>query len=392
MEIVKKWRISIKMGRNVTKHIFNLAIISSILSQFDGIESIFRPIMFAMWILALAASIVVNGGKIFVKEYTKVYILLYILYSIYCCIANLWSGEHLKSGYLSLLIVPLFIILCVDNTSGNIENCIQEFAKVFAVTGIVLAVYVQIYNIGSYTSWLNSISYVYEKKNSSAQIWSCTLFLIYFIIPQNRRIEKLFWRISFIYILIVIGLSQCRTAILGFAVVVLYYVFFRVKHKFLYLFTIVALIEFTFVYEPTRRYLFQALLFNRMNTGSINDFSSGRLTVYSKAIEQFSYSPLIGSGSWYADCSYLLILAESGLLGFLLIEPIWIIKIKENIGIKKFTYEKGRVDFVIGMTIFYIVESVFEGYPPFGPGVSTLGFWLFTTLLIKHAEVSNFET
>lgn len=380
------------MGRNLTKHIFDMAIISSILSQFDGVENVFRPIMFVMWILALAVSILDNGGKCIVTKFTKLYILLYISYFIYCCIANLWSGEHLKSGYLSILVVPLFIILCVDNSSRDIEARIQEFAKVFAVTGLILAIYVQIYNIGSYTSWLSSISYVYDKKNSSAQIWSCTLFLIYFIIPQKKKSEKLFWRISFIYILIVIGLSQCRTAILGIVAVVLYYVFFRVKHKFLYVSTIVALIVFAFTYEPTRQYLFQALLFNRMNTGNINDLSSGRLTVYSKAIEQFVNSPLIGAGSWYVDCSYLMILAESGILGFLLIEPIWINKIKENIGIRKLSYEKGQIDFVIGMTIYYIVESIFEGYPPFGPGVSTLGFWLFTTLLIKNAEVSYFET
>lgn len=381
------------MGRNLTKHIFDLAIISSILSQFDGIEGIFRPIMFAMWILALVASIVDNGWKFIVSKFTKLYILLYISYFIYCCIANLWSGEHLKSGYLSVLIVPLFIILCIDNSSKDLENRVQEFAKIFAILGLILAVYVQIYNIGSYTSWLSSISYVYEKKNSSAQIWSCTLFLIYFIIPQNKRSEKLFWRISFVYILIVIGLSQCRTAILGIAVVVLYYIFFRVGHKFLYLSIIAFLIIFAFAYEPTREYLFQALLFNRMSTGGINDLSSGRLTAYSRAIQQFINSPLIGAGSWYADCSYLLILAESGIIGFLLIEPIWINKIKVNIGIKKMGYEKRRVDFVIGMTIYYMVEAVFEGYPPFGPGVSTLGFWLFTTLLLKQAEeVSNVET
>ena len=33
------------------------------------------------------------------------------------------------------------------------------------------------------------------------------------------------------------------------------------------------------------------------------------------------------------------------------------------------------------MSIFYLVISIFEGFPPYGPGVASMAFWLFSGYL-----------
>ena len=75
------------------------------------------------------------------------------------------------------------------------------------------------------------------------------------------------------------------------------------------------------------------------------------------------------------DCSYILVLAELGIVGFILVELIWFTRAVLNI--KKVT-GNNRGTFLLCLTVFYLVESVLEGYPPFGPGVSSFMFWFLS--------------
>ena len=63
-----------------------------------------------------------------------------------------------------------------------------------------------------------------------------------------------------------------------------------------------------------------------------------------------------------------------GLTGFVLVELIWGSRVYIN-----FKQNKGFIkDFLFCVTVFYLVESVLEGYPPFGPGVSSFMFWFLS--------------
>ena len=36
------------------------------------------------------------------------------------------------------------------------------------------------------------------------------------------------------------------------------------------------------------------------------------------------------------------------------------------------------------LTMFYFIESVLEGYPPFGPGVSSFMFWFLSVTFVDN--------
>ena len=82
------------------------------------------------------------------------------------------------------------------------------------------------------------------------------------------------------------------------------------------------------------------------------------------------------------DCSYILILAESGLLGLIIVEWVWFKKITMCFG---YSGEPKAKTFLFMMTVFYIIESILEGYPPFGPGVSSFMFWFLSSQLINQS-------
>ena len=183
-----------------------------------------------------------------------------------------------------------------------------------------------------------------------------------------------------IYLLLVLWLSQCRTAILAIVLIVLYNFIFNAKHKFIYILFFTAIVILCLCNKTISTFLEKALGLNNYIGADLDKFSSGRLSLYKQALNIFMQSPIIGVGQYYVDCSYLSILCESGIIGFILIEGIWGYRVILNFryGIKN----KDRYGhLMISLTIFYLIESLLEAFPPFGPGVASFMFWTICSIM-----------
>ena len=373
--------------------VFVLSIFFSIFSQVDRLGSVVRPVMYALWIILIVLGIIQSKGKVFVSKRTKIFLAMYSLYAVFILTCGVFNNIHFEARYLRVLIVPLFITIFVDICPYDIAEDYEFIAKVFIVSSAIFAITVQRNFISSYDAWLSARSYVYSQKNSAAQIWFCSILLSWFLISPKSTRERLFWYGASGYLLIVAGLSQCRTAILAFGVGLVVLIMFRSKHKVRWFIFFSAVIAFIIINPVTYNYINQALFLERYAGADLNTLSSGRLTYFARAIQTFLKSPIIGVGTWYVDCSYLLILAESGIIGFFLIETIWMSVLTQNLRYGFFSSDTNKKkDFVIIITTFYLVESVLEGFPPFGPGVSALGFWLFVGFLIRLYDSKLQET
>ena len=238
------------------------------------------------------------------------------------------------------------------------------------------------------------MEYDLAQKNSAAQIWGAAILVNAFLIPYKNRLIRWVKYMLTGYFLILILLSHCRTALLGLSLVFLGNFIFYSKHKILWI--IIGIIGLQLVlYVPTvHNFINHSLLLTKYEGADMDTFSSGRLGLYALAWKNFWSSPLIGVGNYYVDCSYLSILTENGIIGFILIESVWFYKILQHISyaMKDKIYQLTGVHskqskFLISITLFYVVESFLEGYPPFGPGVSALAFWLFSGILLKRRDL-----
>ena len=93
----------------------------------------------------------------------------------------------------------------------------------------------------------------------------------------------------------------------------------------------------------------------------------------------------MGTGHYRVDDLYLCILSDVGLIGFVPIISLWIVRIAKNIS----AYHKNKTPFtscVLCLTVFYFGESLFEAYPPFGPGVCAFMFWVVCAFLDARGE------
>ena len=366
-----------------------LAIIFSVFSQIEPIENITRPIMYVMWILLIIVGCIKKKGKLFIDNFAQLFIISYILFVAFCIITSFIDSEHLKANYIRVLIIPLLVSIIGCMYSDIDKKVINLIGRVYIYCSFLFAVWVQLTYFTSYNLWLNQRIYVFVQKNSAGQIWISAVFVALFLLEYRRKFEHFFILLISLYLLVITGFSQCRTALLGFGVGVIAYAILRAKHKIRLLILLLVFILALLMFPRTRTFIDQALVLNKYAGADMNTFSSGRIDKYFKALNIILESPFIGVGKYYVDNSYILILAESGIFGFAIIEFVWIRKM-----ILCFKY-KGDISYksyLFVISIFYIIESLLEGYPPFGPGVSSFMFWLLSSILINNSHYYSEES
>ena len=347
--------------------------------MFQGLtwmSEITRPAMYMIWIVVIVWGWIKNDYKIIVSAFAQRFIISFVAFASFCLIAGQFNELYFSANYLSILVTPLLVTIAGDMYGNMDEALMGRLAKLYLICSVIFAVWVQITYFSSYSSWLLSESYIYHQKNSAGQIWASAIFIALFFIKYENQFQKYMSYVACFFMFVMIALCQCRTALSGLVVATMAYILLISKHRirliFLFLLIIIAVRFIPF----TRRFIEQALFLTKYAGTDLNTFSSGRFGLYEKAFSYIVTSPFIGVGKYYVDCSYISIVAETGLVGLCLIELVWIKKI-----ILCFRYRGGSLLFF--MLVFYLVESLAEAFPPFGPGVSSFMFWFLSEILCE---------
>lgn len=378
---------TIKKANNSTLIVI-LCVITSVLSQIEDISGVMRPLMYASWLLLLAYLLVANRFKIYLSFGTKMFAMLFSLLLAMGFVLSIVIKDYALAGYIKVMFIPLIVCFCAEQYKYKTDEYdIQLIIKVYIACALAYAVWVNIIYFSSFDIWLEQMVYVFTGKNSAAQIWSTAVLMIAFFLEYKTVIGRIIGYAVGAYLLFIIGLSQCRTAILALCVAAAVFALVKSKHKLVWALFFAAVFIFLWFYGPTREFIDKSLFLTKYEGADFNTFSSGRVDLWKDAINEFFDSPFIGNGNYYVDCSYILILAETGILGFLLIEPIWIYRAVNNF---RFSVSPKAGTFITLLTVFYFVESLLEGYPPFGPGVSSFMFWFLSILLAT--ETYDFES
>lgn len=351
-----------------------IAIIISIFSQLSDFQSILRPMMFACWVILWLFTI--RGGKIYLSKETKYYAVFYAVFVFYCMICSFIKPQYLHNNYMTSMLIPLGAMYIGANCAIDDGVKIDSVIKVYIWIAVLYALYVNIRYFPNMGGWLSSKQYIFASKNSAAQIWcSAAILALFFYILNGSKKERVLYSVAFSYLLFVGFISGCRTAVLGLIIAVSIYFVFFCKSK-LAIIILVAAFFFVLMDNSTLQlYLEHFLQTDKFSIKDFNSITSGRGDNWQNGLNAFFQSMLIGNGNYYCDCSYISVLAESGLIGFFLIESIWIRRIIINFARTERTPMKLAI---VVLTVFYIIESSFEGLPPFGPGVSAFMFWLMS--------------
>lgn len=357
-----------------------VTVFISVIGQIEPIREIMRPVMLAMWGGTILILGLFNFKMIKISKFTGYFFLIYLIYFLFCFTLSFYNDSFLESNFLMVLLPPLLVTVVADfYRSIATYKLLKMISLVFIGAAFIYALWVQFTFFPTLGGWYATQKYAFVSKNSGAQIWSCGIFLIAFFLNVKARWLRYFlWGIAG-YLAFVCLLSQCRTAVLGMSCIFGWY-FFRNKSKSLVFYSsmiflvAIVLLEWDFF----SAFLEKAIFLGDQDNLDANRLSSGRLGLYEEALNYILSSPIVGNGKYYVDNHYLCVFTESGIFGFILIESVWLRRLWTNL---KYSSNTQFKVFIISITFFYVVESVFEAFPPFGPGVTAMIFWLYSQLL-----------
>lgn len=355
-----------------------LTIISTVLTQVPTIASMFRPVMYVMWITLLIAALIGAGFKLPTNRFLFGYCISLVILVIECAFCNALFGTHSDSYMLQVLPIPLLcyivgLILSKLLDQETMKHCLV----LFFFTALIMFSYIFITYVGSFSVWLNANDYIYEQKNSAAQIIGCTIIATGFLIKPNKKwvIVGKYMALSFMFLIIIA--IQCRTALVGLIITATVYYFLVLRGKKKIFVTVVLLIALVaaFHVDIVMQYVVKAFVFTERQTLSLDNFTSGRITYFENAIQVFKEHPIFGTGHFRVDNLYLCSLSDVGLIGAVPFMVLWLSRIVKSF--RGFSKNKNAFNScVICLTVFYFSESMFEAYPPFGPGVCAFMFWI----------------
>lgn len=349
-----------------------ISTIITVILQIPAFENV-RIINYFMWPVTGILVMVSQKGIIGKTTIGLFYVFLEIWLFLLCALCTMITGKsYLECGVLKILILPLFMYWIGIQVNDSVF--LKKIFKGYIVAAIVLATYIYVVYIPSFSTWSVNEVYLYGSKNSAAQIFSSAALLALYN-ETKKKSENVLKLLATGYLILVTALLQCRTAMLGTLAAVIFIEIVVKKKRLRTMFGVILGTTVLLRNEKVQSFVQQAFLIRQYTGRSLNDFSSGRLMLYKVAIDKFSLSPWIGIGDYYVDDFFINALVEIGILGGGVVVGFWIFVALRNLRLT--IKNNDEIQKILGaMTVYYFVTSLMEAFPPFGPGSCSFVFWL----------------
>lgn len=364
-----------KLNKYVALILFLATITLSLLSQLPSVlESGADKAFKIVWILPFVFSLT-TSPHLFISNKLQPFYLFVFTIALYCFSCQMATGyTYIASDITNITISLLVTIVSYTfwRQYGNI-SVMQAICVIIIICGTLLALQV-------YTGFLRgadimSNSYAYDAKNSVAQILLCCAFIILVFFSPKTKGLFFIGRAAAIIILIVMVLTRSRATLLSAFYIVYYYAFRSGNKKLKAGIIVITLLSIAILLLIPNIYdvIVQGILFGGRDSSDVNSLSSGRVFLYAIALQKIPQHPWIGSGEYYVDCMPLNILTEFGIFGLTIILSFILV-------IFLFLRKKQKTDKLCSATyaIFmsFLVNSLFEAQPPFGPGMKCFLLWM----------------
>ena len=258
-----------------------------------------------------------------------------------------------------------------------------EFVFFYWLSALVLGAYISFRYVPTFSTWVQTVTYLYAGKNSVVQILcSSAILLIVLGKDYNSRFSIVKWA-YILFAFVMTFLLRGRTAILSTVIAISVFVLSskgNTKKRVTFV-VIVCVILIAIISDDSLNLIVRhALGLDTYQSIDLDRFSSGRLTLYKNAIDLFASNWLIGVGDYYVDNFYINSITTLGIIGGGPLILMWVVRI--IMIIRNFKKNPKNLICVASMTlsVFYFIESLLEAYPPFGPGSCSFMFWLLCGL------------
>lgn len=319
--------------------------------------------------------LVITHSKTKLHRVIKTYFGFSIFFVIYDLLFASKDQISLKTDVINILMS--FLVLYTSFLFW-IHNKSEKFLRYLCIALLLSITYLAfiIYTSFLSTDTLNEVQYAYSSKNSIATIILSTIIICSLNIKPNWKVFSYFLYACYFILIVIMFLLKSRATLVGF-IYFISYISTRYNNKKIRYTIALALIVCVgyILYNPDAyEIVVNNIFFANRAVNDFNAVSSGRDEQFAQFWDDYVKSPLFGIGRGYVDSFPLEILIKYGIIG-LFVMSLFIFKIYKQI------YNLPR-NSSLHLTTFlllcvFLLNSLFEAYPPFGPGIKCCLLWMF---------------
>lgn len=363
---------------------FYFAVACSIVSQvFIALEIGNSDLIKLSWFIPFVFYLLSNAKQFFDRILIPYYIfvLIFVFYCLCCeAVTNVtYIGADTYNICISIFI--LSVSYCYGMHVQSFKRSFNNLAFFFFVASLIygISVYVK-YLVGAD---MFSTVYAYGDKNSAAQIFLSACIILFTLFKPSNFAQKIVAYSLIVILLYVMFVLKSRATLLGFFFVLGYFTFVYKNKKVRYVFflSIIAMCIYILSNPSFYRTLVEGILFANRDSTDLNSLSSGRVEQLETCVDLFVSSPIIGIGNKYFDCFPIIILTQYGIMGAIIVFVFIANRIKECVYKLDLNNQLDLCAFLLMMT--YMLNSLFEAQPPFGPGVKCFPLWMIWGIMLS---------
>ena len=355
--------------------IFLLTIFVSLISQMPSLlDSGASNLLKLIWALPFLYLLLVAPQTYLSGKLFPFYLFVFTIES-YCLICQLLTGNTYFGPdnfnfAISLLVTAISYSFWMHYGDNKI---LQIICGIMLLGGLMIAI--QLYFNYLSQSDITNKTYAYGDKNSAGQILlSCAYLTFLFFNPQNK---VFYWGsrgIAVILIIIMIMLRS-RATLVSAAIMLGYYILTSNNKKLKWGLIILLVLGcgYIAINSNASEIILQGILMGGRDASDVDSLSSGRILMFSIALQLIPQHPWVGCGKYYVDCLPLNILTEFGIIGLTILLgflTLLFITLRKEQNLSKI-HQGAYV-----MYLSFLANALFEAQPPFGPGMKCFALWM----------------
>lgn len=296
------------------------------------------------------------------------------------------TNDYFSSSMFTSLFISLFV-LAIGNLIGREINdkVLKKVCLAYVLSTLIVSFFIYIEYFSSGFN-LASMIYSYSSKNSISQVIFTAIIILMFYKFNFSKIVNILRVVTILFLLFVMMILRSRATIVGFIACVLYILLTKTsnkKLKYFLLFCVVLVVILIFKNETFHNIFVNDILFAARDKRDLNALTSGRVAIIKSFPYHLDNHWFTGIGAIYFEAFPLSAILNFGIILGVLVIAIAYCPIFYAL---KWRRRSEFTEMFLFICIGYIINSLFEGLAPIGPGVKCYFMWLMFGILLKNVS------
>lgn len=369
-----------------------LACLTSNLSQLPILvdAGITQYLNTPVWILLVVYLLCTN--RLVLSRYSFMPIISLMLIFIGSILLEfLTENSYFSSSVFTCLLLSMFIFFLGDLSGRDVSReDLYIISSAYVISAVVVSIAIYFDSFSSGTG-LNTMQYAYQSKNSVSQIIFTAIVILMFFKLEGRKFLNILRVLAIVGEVALLMLLRSRATIIGFLICLVYIIFtgtFDRRLRYALSALGVIFIFLLLTNDAVNNMFFNNILYAGRDATNLDSLTSGRVSILNTFPDLIEGNWITGIGATYFECFPLSVILNFGIFVGI---PVFAIVYRPLIYAFQWRNGDEFSKIFLIVVIGYMINSIFEGLAPIGPGVKCYFMWLLFGILAQRDSLEQIE-